>query len=269
MDNPTTPNGPAAGGDRAGTPISRFAYRNWPRSRRQVIAGATLVVVAGLIALPIIALTSSGNPIKSHSALVFTGPTTTVTATAAAPAPTTTEAPATTVPAATTTTTLAPARQPAPTTSTTLVCRNSYNPACGPFRWDPAPAPAGAWTVSLQYSPKAPAVGDLVTFTVTISDPNTSVYTCGHVSFGAGGPDQNCEAQSASCQTRYGPWDPPAKQADSVTTEYTYKYQNPGTYTFSVAYPVGNPCYDPYQAQASASQSVTVSAAPSSTPTGT
>ena len=232
------------------------------------MAVATALVLAGLVALPVIALTSSSNPIKSHHALVFTGPATTEQAGGPPPAPTTTEAPATTLPApATTTTTVAPARQPAQTTTTTtvLVCRNSYNPACGPFRWDPAPAPAGNWTVSVQYSPAKPVVGDTVTFTVTISDPNTSVYTCGHVTFGAGGPDQNCESVSASCPTRYGPWDPPAKRPDSVTTGYTYRYDKPGNYTFSVTYPVGNPCYDPYQTQASASQSFTVSAAPPTT----
>ena len=236
------------------------------------VAGA--VALSGLVAVPVIALTSSSSPgkssgpSKSHSALVFTGPATTEQAGGPALAPTTTEAPVTTLPApATTTTTVAAARQPAPTTTTTtLVCRNSYNPACGPFRWDPAPAPAGDWTVSIQYSPAQPAVGDLVTFTVTISDPNTSVYTCGHVSFGAGGPDENCDTQSAPCQTRYGPWDPPAEHPDSVTTGYTYRYDKPGTYTFSVAYPVGNSCYDPYRTQAGASQSLTVSGPATTTP---
>lgn len=233
------------------------------------MAVATAVALSGVIALPVIALTSSGGPGRHHSALMFTGPATTTTV--PSPVPTTTGAPATNTPATTlpapvtTTTTVAAARQQAATTTstTTLVCRNSYNPACGPFRWDRSPAPAGNWSVSLQYFPKQPAVGDLVTFTVTISDPNTSVYTCGQVMYGDG-MGENCAPSSAPCQTRYGPWDPPAKHADSVTTSYTYKYQKAGKYTFSVAYPVGSSCYDPYQAQASASQTLTVSAAAAS-----
>ena len=48
----------------------------------------------------------------------------------------TTTAPAATAPTPTPDTTTAPG---APTT--TLPCRNSTDPACGPFRWDPAPAP--------------------------------------------------------------------------------------------------------------------------------
>src|SRR3954447_8442257 len=34
----------------------------------------------------------------------------------------------------------APAPAPKPTGSTTPFCHNSYDPACGPFRWEPAPA---------------------------------------------------------------------------------------------------------------------------------
>ena len=257
MDNPTTPDGPVAGDGRSGTERSRFAYLNWPRGRRRVMAVATAVVLSGLAALPVIALTSSGGPGKQHSALVFTGPATTE------PAPTTTEAPPTTVPA--TTTTVAAVNQSAPTT-TTLVCRNSYDQACGPFRWDPSPAPAGTPTVSIKVVTANPVVGQPVTFNVTISDPNTAVYTCGQVSYGDG-MNENCSATTAgpACRVRYGPWTPPARYADSVSTSFTYPYKAAGTYTVSAKYPVGSSCYDPYQGWATGSTTVTIGAAPPTT----
>ena len=222
------------------------------------MAVATAVVLSGLVALPVIALTSSGGPGKQRSALVFTGPASTEAA------PTTTEAPPATVPA--TTTTVAAVNQAAPTTTTTLVCRNSYDPACGAFRWDPSPATGGTPSVSIKPSPPNPIVGQQVTFTVTISDPNTAVYTCGQVSYGDG-MNENCTASTASpnCRVRYGPWTPPARYADSVSTSFTYTYRSADTYTVSAKYPVGSTCYDPYQGWATGSVTVTVGAAPPTT----
>lgn len=244
----------------------RSGYLAWPRSRRRVMAGAAVVVLSGVIALPVIALTSSssGRPV---SALVFTdAPSTTVQAAGATTS--TTDAPATTTtapPAATTT--VAAAARPAPTT-TTLVCHNSYDPACGPFRWDSPPAPAGSPSVTIVPSTSNPAVGQQVTFTVTVSDPNTAVYTCGQVTYGDG-MGQGCSAATAgpACESRYGPWDPPSKVADSATTTYTYVYKQPGSYTVNAAFPVGNTCYDPYQGNVSGSVRITVEAAPTTTTT--
>ena len=223
------------------------------------MAVATAIVLCGLVALPVIALTSSGGPGKQRSALVFTGPATTE------PAPTTTEAPPTTLPVPTTT--VAAVNQGAPTTTTTpLVCRNSYEQACGAFRWDPSPAPGGTPSVSIKYSPAEPLAGQQVTFTVTISDPNTAVYTCGQVSYGDG-MNETCTASTASpnCRVRYGPWTPPSRYADSVSTSFAYTYKTAGTYTVSAKYPVGSSCYDPYQGSATGSVPLTIGTAPTTT----
>ena len=254
MDNPTTQSGPPAGGGKKSGARARFAYLRWPRGRRRAMAAAATVALTGLVALPVIALTSS-SPSKLHSALVFTGPAATTTA---VPDPTTstTVAPATTL-APASTTTVAPVRQA--TTTTTLVCRNSYNPECGPFHWDPAPAPGGSPSVTIVPSTPNPTAGEGMNFKVTVSDPDTAVYTCGQVQYGDMSPSEGCAPVAASCPTRYGAWDPPARHPDSATTEYPHTYKDSGTYTFSVVFPVGNPCFDPYEGQVSGSVTVTVS----------
>jgi len=64
------------------------------------------------------------------------------------------------------------------TTSTTIddrhapECRNSTNPQCGPFRWDPQPLPNRPMRVDVQIAPSHPRPGDVVTFTVVASDPD-------------------------------------------------------------------------------------------------
>src|SRR5207237_8555999 len=59
------------------------------------------------------------------------------------------------------TTSTAPAATPTTvprSTTTTLICRDSTNPACGAFRWDPPPAPDHPLTVTVTYSPAHPPV---------------------------------------------------------------------------------------------------------------
>lgn len=164
------------------------------------------------------------------------------------------------------TTTAVKVRSAAPTTTptTVLVCHNSFNPACGPFRWSSPPGPAGTPTVSIQYSPTNPVAGGTVTFTVSYSDPDTSVAPCGSVQTGT--PlNQGCAVDYAACPTRYGPWDPPARHPGSNTLTYPVKYESSGSYTFSVDYAVGTPCYDPYQGHATGSTTVTVGPSPPTT----
>src|SRR5437762_1768062 len=117
------------------------------RLRWGLLAAVAVTLVA---AIPGIALDSGGDTKKVTSAQgVAPAATTTTTArpgvaagapTPLAPAPTTTTGTVTALqtgaapPAATTTTSVRPAPPTKP-------CRNSYDPACGPFRWDPDPGP--------------------------------------------------------------------------------------------------------------------------------
>lgn len=215
-----------------------------------------MTVVCGLVALPF-ALPGSGNSGKARSVLVFTsGPSTTTslnaqqgeaadTATTVAPTPTTS-------PTVTT-------RPAAATTTTALVCHDSYNPACGSFRWSPAPAPASPVSVNIAYSPN-PVAGQEVTFTVTYSDPNAVVVTScpSMLDYGDFSLSQGCSVDTSCPQTRYGPWNPPGKNPSSGTVQYRHTYTNPGSYTFSVKYPAGTGCYDPYAAVLSGTVTITV-----------
>lgn len=219
--------------------------------------------MCALVALPF--ALPSGNAAKGRSVLVFTStpPTTEAptlqqaaaadTATTVAPAPPT-SSPATTQP-------------PATTATTALVCHDSYNPACGTFRWSPAPAPASPVSINVTPSSSTPTAGEQVTFTVTYADPNSPVNTaCSTVQSGMG-VGSGCSPDYTPCNTRYGPWEPPTKQPSAGTQSYTFQYDTPGTYTFSVSYPAGNPCYNPYATTLNGTATITVRQA--SSPPGT
>ena len=111
---------------------------------------------------------------------------------------------------------------PPPTTTTTLVCRNSTDPACGPFRFDPQPGPDNPMSVHIVMDPPAPAAGQEVVFTITLTDPdgvsiNGSTYIFGDTGLG--------ESSVDPC-TKFGPWDPPARDpahaTEIVTLRHTY-----------------------------------------------
>jgi hypothetical protein len=60
---------------------------------------------------------------------------------------------------------------PASVTTTTIQCTNGTNPACGRFHYAPAPDNK-SMTVTVTYLPHHPVVGQEVTFTVVIDDPD-------------------------------------------------------------------------------------------------
>jgi len=193
------------------------------------------------------------------------------------PTTTSTEPPAETTTSAATTVTTGPVPPPtSPTTSivprhtttTALVCRNSYDPRCGPFRWDPDPGPNEPSTAQVTSTPANPRVGDQVVFHVTFSNPDGPADSC-EVTTGYG--DGVSSASSCSvlappggCKTPYGPWTPPARKADTVAFDIPrYSYKAAGTYTVTVSGAAGlDPCNqptNPYRDPKSASTTITVS----------
>jgi inhibitor of cysteine peptidase len=145
---------------------------------------------------------------------------------------------------------------PTSTTSTTvddrrpLACRNSTNPQCGPFRWDPQPLPNGPMQVDVKVSPSNPRVGDVVTFTVMESDADAPGQGIGVVSSDFGdGHKQALVVDGGPCDW-FGPWTPPAPQAGQRVRTYTHTYGSAGTFvarfTDNSGSPNGNPgCEDP------------------------
>lgn len=169
-----------------------------------------------------------------------------------------TTAPPTTVPvevddAEAPVTTVESDREPAPVTTVPAAptCRNSTDPACGEFRWDPQPAPNQPLTAAFVDAPATAAVGEEVTFAVAWSDPDAQLE---YDSFSADGVGL---AQACAMQPRYGPWTPPDAVAGSGELSYTHVFTEAGTYTVVVSLGTGD-CTGPYADTATVEATVTV-----------
>ena len=175
-------------------------------------------------------------------------------------ATTTTSTTAPAVIAATTTTTVvdAPA-PPAPLATspptTAPVCRNSTDPACGAFRWDPAPADRPA---TLTITPQAGPIvaGQRVDFTLAMSDPDGPVTLAewdiavnpGTAQYGS----SSTVERPPACPARYGPWTPPPPNGGEASTLTNILFEQPGTYTITVDVRPAAGCdnVDPYRSGA-------------------
>lgn len=144
-----------------------------------------------------------------------------------------TAAKSTTTTSEVTTTTTSSTATTAPTApTTTRTCRNSYDPACDAFRWDPAPGPNADITTQATVDPEHPKAGQTVTIRVMAADPDASVEKA--VNFGWG--DQpvgsrtydNCPAH----RKRYGPWTPPTRTRGQIELAFTRTFDRPGSYSF-------------------------------------
>lgn len=144
----------------------------------------------------------------------------------------TTTAPGATVPPAT-----SPAAGP--------VCRDSVDPACGPFRWEPAP-PADQPLVldADEVPPMAP--GQSTELTVRWSDADALLA---YYDSDAGGA---ALGQPCQIEQRFGPWTPPAPDGGSgvITIAYTAP-ATPGPTSVTV-YASTGPCdgYHPFHSDA-------------------
>ena len=142
-------------------------------------------------------------------------------------------------------------------------CRNSTNPECGPFTWDPAPDPDQPLTVNVTYAPVSPRAGEEVTFTVIVEDPDARVMRNfnNRRDYGDGVVD-DAPPFPASCGQAFGPWTPPVKVPDRLTTTFQHVYTRAGTYTASFSFESTSGCVggDPYGSRATGS--VTVDVAP-------
>ena len=240
---------------------------NRQRWLRRGLAGAVAVALVAFV--PSVVAGGSGGRHRHVSAAGEPSPTVDTT-------PETTAAPETTTstPAVGPSTTAAAA----PTTTTSLVCRNSYNPRCGPSRWDPQPTNQPL-LASVSYTPSNPKTGETVTFHVHGSDgdaPQIGPAPCAPVDFGAGDPISCMIADYLACPNPpHGPWTPPPATAGRYDHDYPHVYKNPGTFTAAFNLASGTPgllppCFtDPYENGATASLQVTVTGPPVTTTSST
>jgi hypothetical protein len=162
--------------------------------------------------------------------------TTLVTPSTAASRPATTAVPRTTVPP--------------------LDCHNSTDPACGAFRWEPAPGTNQALAASFVDPPTEAVVGQEATFVVDWSDPDadqiTDAFSTEGTSVGA----------PCSVGQRYGPWTPPPAQPGSGTRTFRHTFTSAGVYPVNVDLFTGNVCVHPYASERHIELLITVVEAP-------
>lgn len=135
------------------------------------------------------------------------------------------------------------------TSTTTLVCRDSYDPACGEFRWDPDPGPNQPVSVTVTMEPANPHPGDEVTFHVVVDDPDHQVSpACGNsIEYGDGyGEGTACPLMA--CRQPFGPHTPPAREPGQLSTDIVHTYADAGSYTATFVFDSGSnfDCDDPY-----------------------
>jgi hypothetical protein len=210
--------------------------RQLRRRHRLAVRGSGALAVVTCM-LGVAAAVSTAGPGPSRVVRAAGAPTTSTAVAESAP-----EVPTTAVPPTTTT---AARIAPAPTT-TTLVCRNSSDPRCGPFRWEPDPGPNQPLTVDITYEPSSPRAGETVTFHVTARDPDASQFPQMCSFFGDGsGPcisgvkgassDPSAPDYEPYCGPMYGPWTPPVRPGQESLgnppgSGVPHTYANAGTY---------------------------------------
>jgi hypothetical protein len=228
--------------------IRENGLRRRMRRRRALVTGTIVVVV--LVAVPVVSLSGSDDrqPVIAASESASVGSST---------ASTSDSTPTTAGEAASTDGTTTS------TTSTALVCRNSNDPACGPFSFDPSPHNQPI-TGSLSLDGEARA-GQPVGLTVFASDPDSDPHLCfdgqatvDQPSFEL--PGRCVFAQCATAYEGYGPHDPPPPQGGGDATQsVTLTFPQPGSYVLRAPLVSRSGCDSPYDSTTEVQLAVTVS----------
>lgn len=158
-------------------------------------------------------------------------------------------------------TTPLPPTTAAPTTTSTTTCRNSRDPACGPFRYDPVPVDQ-PMELAVRVSPDRARAGEEVAFAVRVRDdgPASADNCINMASFGEENESVGfCTAACAPQEPQYGTWDPPEPENTSFEETFRHTYDEPGSYTATFSYNVGADCsFSPYRSEGSVSVTVEV-----------
>jgi hypothetical protein len=236
------------------------------RRRRRVLAGmvAVMVVAGASVALAVDRGADRGQELQTvsegpGSSLPPTSTVPVASSTSLVPPPTATvpsspKAPTSVVSRPPTTRAPATAGPTAPTTTSTRPCRDSIDPACGPFRWDPPPAANQPLTAKVgPLAPAAPRKGETVTIPVTVDDADGSslLDTSGRdVDYGDGTPVLGISGH-IDCTQGFGPWTPPAPVPLHAELRFQHAYATSGTYTVVMRFKsLGSCAYGPSETTA-------------------
>jgi cytoskeletal protein RodZ len=230
------------------------------RYRRNGLFGGLALVLVAALAVPVL-LRDSGSQRRiaaTDQPSTVEDETTTTEAAVVEETTTTVDAAVTTTPGPTTT-------RPHATT-TTIVCRDSYDPRCGPFRWDPDPGANQPATVSITFTPANPKVGEQVIAHIKITDPDGPAGSCSSTVDWGNGQRRNSACLPPPCERRpYGPWTPPARTPDTYEFDDVNTYDTSGTYTVTfTGSDTAAGCVElknPYSGSKSGSATITISPA--------
>jgi serine/threonine protein kinase len=170
-------------------------------------------------------------------------------------------------------------------------CANSTDVKCGPWYWGAQPQPDQNPSVRVtSISPSSPVVGDLVTFTVVVSDPVADVFAPGCIAFetpclpgtepSTGQPSTSLLTKVRfespdSTPTAHGRWTPPLPSPGTDTYTYSHTYRTAGTFDYYFGYSASNsqastvPGTDPYLGYGQSIPGSIVIAPPSNPPVTT
>ena len=125
-----------------------------------------------------------------------------------------------------------PSPSPSPTAAGTDApnCRNSTEPACGAFRFEPSPSEDDEIEVDVTFMPRRPKAGDEVTFDLQASDPDSQFLYLGTYRFARQGPGIVADDPPGSCPRAFGPWVPPSDEEGSTSKSLSYTYREAGEY---------------------------------------
>ncbi len=133
----------------------------------------------------------------------------------------------------------APGAAPAP-------CRNSFEPRCGDFLWDPSPPNASA-RMEVRFDPPQPRAGQPVTVTLRGEDPDalTGSFTfnsnCRSDTFGICNVSviPGCAPPPGTPTTKpYGSWDPPTPPAAPLrqSVSWSVVFDTPGSHAYTAGF---------------------------------
>ena len=187
---------------------------------------------AGVAVLLVLALAGVYAVSKSDRADERSREVTATATTASTLRTTTTTRPSTTSTSAETqveseTVTSAPGATTAPAARTG--CRNSNDPGCGAFYWDPQPPPDQPLTINVRFAPDPPRAGEEVAFDIEYFDPDAPELACPIIAFGDDASPTHCDPAPRVCG-RYGPWTPPEPRTLDTRRSEVHVYQQPGSY---------------------------------------
>jgi hypothetical protein len=119
----------------------------------------------------------------------------------------------------------------APPSTAAPPCRNSENPRCGPFRWDPPPAPNDAARTTMSHTPASPRAGEPVAFVLRATDPDAPEVRVWSGPCVDPNPGATCDTTgTATACDPHGPWTPPPERPLDRTERYTIVFPDPGVY---------------------------------------